>query len=130
MVSTFQATSEGTIPILSPTGQTKWATYQGRDLIDDYDYVVNPDECLPYNMQSRKGNAQELYAIGRQDPLFNPLELATFLLEQYPEANPDRLLNQPGWGNNEEQAMPGNALGQQIQKEMKGKKNANIPGQM
>jgi len=127
MVSTFQATSEGVIPILSPTGQTKWATYQGRDLIDDYDYIVNPDECLPYNLQVRKQNAQELYAVGRQDPLFNPVELATFLLEQYPEANPDRLLNQSGWGNNQEQAMPGNALGQQIQKEMRGRKQgANI----
>jgi len=126
MVSTFQATSEGVIPILSPTGVTKWASYQARDLIDDYDYVINPDECLPYNLQVRKQNAQELYAIGRQDPLFNPLELATFLLEQYPEANPDRLLNQPGWGNNQEQAMPGNALGQQIQSEMKWRSNANV----
>ena len=130
MVSTFQATDEGTIPIISPTGQTKWATYQGRDLIDDYDYIVNPDECLPYNMQVRKQNAQELYAIGREDPLFNPLELATFLLEQYPEANPDRLLNQPGWGNNQEQAMPGAALGRQIQQETKGGTSANVPGKV
>lgn len=130
MVSTFQATSEGIIPILSPTGQTKWATYQGRDLIDDYDYVINPDECLPYNMQTRKQNAQELYAIGRQDPLFNPVELAMFLLEQYPDANPDRLLNQTGWGNNMEQAMPGRDLGQQIQNEMRGKKGANVQGKM
>ena len=131
MVSTFQATSEGTIPILSPTGVTKWATYQARDLIDDYDYIVNPDECLPYNMQVRKQNAMELFQLGRQDPLFNPLELVTFLLEQYPEANPDRLLNQPGWGNNMEQPMPGAALGNQIQKEMAGgKKGANIPGKV
>jgi hypothetical protein len=121
MISAFQATSEGVIPITSPLGQTKWAIYQGRDLIDDYDYVVNPDECLPYNMQMRMKNAQELYAVGRQDPLFNPLELATFLLEQYPEANPDRLLNAPGWGNNKEQAMPGAMLGKQIRKEMGGK---------
>lgn len=126
MISAFQATDVGTIPILSPTGATKWATYQGRDLIDDYDYIVNPDECLPYNMQVRKGNAQELYAVGRQDPLFNPLELATFLLEQYPEVNPDRLLNQSGWGNNMEQAMPGNALGQQINKEMGARPGANV----
>ena len=130
MVSTFQATDEGTIPITSPSGRTKWAIYQGRDLIDDYDYIVNPDECLPYNLQVRKQNAQELYAIGRQDPLFNPLELVTFLLEQYPEANPDRLLNQSGWGNNVEQAMPGNALGQQINKEMGGRKSANVPGKV
>jgi len=49
-------------------------------------------------MQVRKQNAMELFQLGRADPLFNPLELVTFLLEQYPEANPDRLLNQPGWG--------------------------------
>ena len=127
MISAFQATSEGIIPITSPLGQTKWAIYQGRDLIDDYDYIVNPDECLPYNMQVRKQNAMELYQVGRQDPLFNPLELATFLLEQYPEANPDRLLNAPGWGNNQEQAMPGAALGNQIRGEMK---NANVPGKV
>jgi len=85
---------------------------------------------LPYNMQIRKANAQELYAVGRQDPLFNQLELVTHLLEQYPEANPDRLLNTAGWGNNMEQPMSGNALGQQINKEMAGRKNANIPGKV
>jgi len=92
MVSAFQATSEGTIPIIAPDGTAKWATYQARDLIDDYDYIVNPDECLPYNMQIRKQNAQELYAIGVQNPqMFNVMELTKFLLEQYPEANPDRV---------------------------------------
>lgn len=130
MVSAFQATSEGIIPITAPSGATKWATYQARDLIDDYDYIVNPDECLPYNMQIRKANAQELYAVGRQDPLFNQLELVTHLLEQYPEANPDRLLNTAGWGNNEEQPLPGNVLGQQINKEMAGGKGANVPGKV
>lgn len=130
MVSAFQATSEGVIPITAPNGATKWAKYQARDLIDDYDYIVNPDECLPYNMQVRKQNAQELYQIGRQDPLFNPLELVTHLLEQYPEANPDRLLNTAGWGNNMEQPMPGGDLSRQINKEMAGRKNANVPGKV
>jgi len=130
MVSAFQATDEGVIPITAPNGVTKWAAYQARDLIDDYDYVVNPDECLPYNMQLRKQNAQELYKIGRQDLLFNQLELVTHLLEQYPEANPDRLLNTAGWGNNIEQPLPGAVLGQQINKEMAGRKNANLPGQV
>jgi hypothetical protein len=130
MVSAFQATDEGIIPVLSPSGVTKWAIFQGRDLIDDYDYVVNPDECLPYNVQVRMKNAQELYQIGRQDPLFNPVELVTFLLEQYPEANPDRLLNQSGWGNNQEQAMPFNALSNQIRKEVGVGQGANVPGKM
>jgi len=127
MVSAFQATSEGTIPIIAPDGTAKWATYQARDLIDDYDYIVNPDECLPYNMQIRKQNAQELYAIGVQNPqMFNVMELTKFLLEQYPEANPDRLLNQPGWGNNMEQPMPGAELGKQIQKGMVGGRGAGV----
>jgi len=131
MISAFQATSEGVIPITSPLGKTKWAIYEGRDLIDDYDYVVNPDECLPYNLQMRMKSAQEIYALGMQNPLFNPIELTSYLLEQYPDANPDRLLNAPGWGNNKEQAVPGAVLGQQIRSEMEGGgKGANLLGQV
>jgi hypothetical protein len=115
--------------IVGPDGARYWVQYKGEDLKGDYLYRIDPDSALPVTAQTRKKEAQELFAQLKGDPTVNQTELKRFLVSQYEGADVEAIMQpnmvMPMAGG----MMPINALAMQLaQKGMM--PGANVPVQM
>jgi hypothetical protein len=107
-VFTFWRDKKKIIDVIGQDGMRHWIEYTGEQIKGEYMYRVDPENSMPITSMSRREEAKELYGLTKGDPTLNPAAMSKQLLQQYDWLEPELLLmpQQPGWGNNPEQAMP------------------------
>ena len=89
-------TDEKIDQVVGPDGVKYWVSFQGKELMGDYVFKVDPESQMPMNRMVRREDALKLLAQFKDDPLVpNQIELRRWVANQFEGFDVEKLFSPP-----------------------------------